>query len=181
MRVISGRAKGHRLTAPRSNRVRPALDKVKEAIFNILCDVTDEKVLDLFAGCGSVGIEALSRGAALVVFVEEWGPAVNAIKKNLAHCKLTDGARVMKSAVSGAIRKLDSNGQLFDLIFVDPPYEKNLVNPTLKLIANSSIIHENSLIVVEHHPKEPIIEHPSLTLTDSRKYGQTRISFLKRS
>lgn len=178
MRVISGKAKGHRLTAPKSPRLRPALDQVKEAVFNILFDVSGARVLDLFAGCGSVGIEALSRGAASATFVEEWREAADAIERNLKHCKLEDGAKIMRTTVARAIRALDRAGECFDLVFVDPPYEKDLVNPTLALLAESGIIHKDTLIVVEHHPKEPIDEGIDLILTDSRKYGQTRIAFL---
>ncbi|MFH0799227.1 MAG: 16S rRNA (guanine(966)-N(2))-methyltransferase RsmD [Pseudomonadota bacterium] len=181
MRVISGTAKGRRLVAPVSQRVRPALDKVKEAIFDILFDVSDVQVLDLFAGSGSVGIEALSRGAAEAVFVEEWLPAVTTIHKNLELCRFADRAIVMKSTVKAAIARLERKGRSFDLIFVDPPYLKNLVNPTLSLLASSSIVLESSLIVVEHHPKEPPDAAEGLTLTDSRKYGQTCVSFLKKS
>jgi len=181
MRVISGKAKGHKLVAPKSARVRPALDQVKEAIFNILFDVTDARVLDLFAGCGSIGIEALSRGASNATFVDDWGPAIDTIRKNLDHCKLTGSAKVMKMPVAKAVKILDSKNEKFDLIFVDPPYEKNLVDKTLKQLADSSLLHEDSIVVVEHHPKEPISEHKSLALTDSRKYGQTHISFLRRN
>ena len=181
MRVIAGSAKGRRLSAPASKRVRPALDQVKEAIFNILFDVTGARVLDLFAGSGSIGIEALSRGARLAVFVEEWGPAVASMQKNLERCKFTDRARVMKSTVSRAIASLRREGQLFDLVFVDPPYLKNLVQPTLKKISSAGILANDGLIVTEHHPREEIGEVSGLLLTDSRKYGQIRVTFLRPS
>ncbi|MBT3181083.1 MAG: 16S rRNA (guanine(966)-N(2))-methyltransferase RsmD [Deltaproteobacteria bacterium] len=180
MRVISGKAKGHKLVAPKSAKVRPALDQVKEAIFNILYDVSSAQVLDLFAGSGSIGIEALSRGAFHAVFVEEWGPAIECIRRNLQHCKLTDGATIMKMPVHLAIKTLNKKDRPFDLIFVDPPYEKDLVNKTLDQLANSVLVDENTMIIVEHHPHEPIDEPKTLILTDSRKYGQTDISFLKR-
>lgn len=181
MRVISGKAKGHKLYAPSSARLRPALDRVKEAIFNILFDVSETRVLDLFAGCGSIGIEALSRGAAFAVFVEEWRPATDSIRRNLSHCKLDQLARIMSMQVSKAIKRLERDGEEFDLIFVDPPYMKDLVNPTLRLIAASSIAKPDSIIVVEHSPKEPIGEICNLALTDKRKYGQTSVAFLKRT
>ncbi|HPW44825.1 MAG TPA: 16S rRNA (guanine(966)-N(2))-methyltransferase RsmD [bacterium] len=179
MRVISGKVKGRRLKAPNSDKVRPALDQVKEAIFNILFDVEDLSVLDLFAGCGSVGIEALSRGAKSVVFVEIWDKAVESIRENLEHCKLSESATVMKMPVSRAIDVLSRREASFELIFVDPPYLQDLVNPTLEQLSHSGIAHKNSIIVVEHHPKEPVSVPASLILTDSRKYGQTRVSFLK--
>lgn len=181
MRVIAGQAKGHRLVAPASPRVRPALDKVKAAIFNILFDVEGARALDLFAGSGSVGIEALSRGAGEAVFVEEWDRAVAAIRKNLDHCKLGDRARIIAGTVRAGIARLSRRGEPFDLIFVDPPYLKALVQPTLKLLSASPLVSAETVIVVEHHPKEPIGAIPGLTLTDSRKYGQTCVSFLRRS
>ncbi len=178
MRVISGTARGHKLVAPKGQRVRPALDKVKGAIFNILFDVSEASVLDLFAGSGAVGIEALSRGAARAVFVEEWSEAADSIKRNLAHCKVTELGRILKMSVERAIRLLDREGCKFDLIFIDPPYLKGLVNPTLASLCASSLAHKGTILIVEHHPKEPIEPPEGLALTDSRKYGQTLITFL---
>lgn len=181
MRVIAGTAKGLKLEAPKGDRVRPALDKVKGAIFNILFDVTGLSVLDLFAGTGAVGIEALSRGASVAVFVEAWKPAALTIRKNLEHCKLNDKARIIEDRVSSAIRRLNKNAKCFDLVFVDPPYLKNFVNSTLTQLSKSRILGENSQIIVEHHPKEPIKDIEGLVLTDSRKYGQTLIDFVRRT
>lgn len=179
MRVISGTAKGLKLTAPTGNRTRPALDQVKEAIFNILFDVSGMRVLDLFAGSGSVGIEALSRGARSATFVDEWNKAAEIIRKNLLHCHLDDRATVIRSQVDRAMERFDRKGEKFDLIFVDPPYQKDLVIPSLRRLSASSIATEDAIIVVEHHPKEPIDDIPGLRLTDSRKYGQTLITFLE--
>lgn len=178
MRVIAGSAKGHKLIAPAGDRVRPALDKVKGAIFNILYDVTDAAVLDLYAGSGAVGIEALSRGAKEAIFVEAWEPAIEAIRRNLAHCKLAERATILHSPVSRAIGLLTRKGRTFDLVFVDPPYLKDLVGPTLLQLADSPLLAPGALVIVEHHPKEPIGAIPRLALTDTRKYGQTLISFL---
>lgn len=181
MRVIAGIAKGHRLVAPTSPRVRPALDKVKAAIFNILFDVTDARVLDLFAGAGTIGIEALSRGAREAIFVEEWDRAVASIRKNLSHCKLEGRVRIMACSVRAGIARLSRRGEAFDLIFVDPPYLKNLVNPTLAALSASPLVSAATLLVVEHHPKEPIGAVEGLSLTETRKYGQTCVSFLRRA
>lgn len=178
MRIISGTAGGLKITAPKSDRTRPALDQVKEAVFNILFDVSGLRVLDLFAGSGSIGIEALSRGAESATFVEEWDKAVECIRKNLAHCSLESNARILKMQVKKAIAMLSRKEEKFDLIFVDPPYLKNLVNETLSSISRAGIMQPQAVIVVEHHPKEEIREIEGLSLTDQRKYGQTRISFL---
>lgn len=181
MRVIAGIARGHRLVAPDSPRVRPAQDKVKGAIFNILFDVSGTRVLDLYAGSGAVGIEALSRGAREAVFVEAWERASACIRRNLEHCKLSDRAEIMTCTAAAAIRRLGRRKAPFDLIFVDPPYLKGLVTPTLEDLAYSPLLSRETTVVVEHHPKEPIGPIAGLALTDQRKYGQTRVAFLKRS
>jgi 16S rRNA (guanine966-N2)-methyltransferase len=181
MRVISGRAKGRKLAGPRSKSIRPALDKVKEAVFNILFDVSGLDVLDIFAGTGSVGIEALSRGCRRATFIDNSISAVGLIRKNLLLCGFKNLATVIKSSASQAIKRLSKKGLVFDLIFVDPPYLQNLVNPTLELLSKSKLLKPGSIIIVEHHPKEPILPPDGLVVFDSRKYGQTLVSFLKRA
>ncbi len=179
MRVITGTAKGRKLVAPKSNKVRPALDKIKEAIFSILFDVTELNVLDVFAGSGSIGIEALSRGASHVTFIENFQPALDAIHKNLDSCGFSKQATVIKASAKIALLGLSKKNEKYDLIFVDPPYLKDLVNSTLAIIANSILLQARTKIVVEHHPKEPILEHENLSLIETRSYGQTCISFLE--
>jgi len=178
MRVITGRAKGRRLFAPSSNKIRPALDKVKESIFNILFDVNGLDVLDIFAGTGSVGIEAISRGAHHATFIENMPIAIKAIEKNLSICGFAGDASIIALPMNLAIKKLSKKEGKFDLVFVDPPYLKNLVNITLRLLSESGILKKDSIIVVEHHPKEPIEDDTGLVLLDYRKYGQTLVSFL---
>lgn len=180
MRVISGEAKGRRLFGPRSVKIRPALDKVKEAIFNILFDVKSLRILDIFAGTGSIGIEAISRGASVAVFIDDNPAAVETIKKNLTLCGFKkDRTQIIKAKMQTALKRLLKKGDSFDIIFVDPPYLKNLVNPTLKILANSNLLNPGTVIVIEHHPKEPVAAPEGLKLFDERKYGQTLISFLK--
>lgn len=179
MRVITGSAKGHALKAPDTLAVRPAADKVKGAIFNILGDVSGVCSLDLFAGSGSVGIEAISRGASHCTFVEADPKVADYIERNLKHCKLENQADIFIQKVDKAIPWLDKKGKRFDLIFVDPPYDKNLLNPTLELLTrHSSILTAHTLIVCEHSPRELPLEE-TLEITDQRKYGQTFISFIK--
>ncbi|MBI2093006.1 MAG: 16S rRNA (guanine(966)-N(2))-methyltransferase RsmD [Deltaproteobacteria bacterium] len=179
MRVISGTAKGRKLYAPRTHNIRPALDKVKGAIFNILFNVEGLRVLDLFAGTGAVGIEALSRGATHCTFVDAADEAVTIIRKNIALCSFEDRAKLFPKRVDVSIDYFAKHEQKFDLIFVDPPYLKDLVNPTLEKIANAGILAPTGRIIVEHHPKEPIQSPISpIFLVDQRKYGQTLISFL---
>lgn len=181
MRVITGEAKGRRLLSPKSSKIRPALDKVKGSIFNILFDVSGMTVLDLFAGTGSMGIEALSRGAKHAVFVDDLDAAILLIKKNLKLCGFEKRADVYRSDVITAIKRLSKQGRSFDIIFVDPPYLKNLVNSALKALSLGKLTSPSSIIIVEHHPKEPVGDIEGLTVSDSRKYGQTIITFLKKT
>ncbi len=174
MRIISGTHKGRTLHGPKSDRIRPAIDKVKQAIFNILGDVSGLQVLDLFAGTGSVGIEALSRGATHATFVDQLPEALQLIKKNLEMCQLLHRAKIVKVGVQN-FEPLQS----YDLIFVDPPYDKSIVTPTLRQIASQKILAPNGFIIVEHSPRELPEEVSGLELIDQRKYGQTLVSFLK--
>ena len=180
MRVIAGSAKGRRLIGPKSDRIRPALDKVKEAIFNILGDIDHLRVLDLFAGTGSIGIEALSRGAGHVVLADSGPEALQIIRKNLEICRFSNKASILKVRLPADISRIAKKQAPFDLIFVDPPYDRNLVGPTLRKIAEEKILAPRGTAVVEHSPREEIREECGLVLTDQRRYGQTRISFLRR-
>lgn len=178
MRVISGSAKSLQLKAPATNKVRPAADKVKGAIFNILGEMSDLRVLDLFAGSGSVGIEALSRGAKHCIFVEADRSIAAYIQKNLQHCKLETQSNILIQKVDKALAWLAKKEENFDLIFVDPPYDKNLLNPTLQQLVQSHLLHSETMIVAEHSPRE-IPDEERLEISDCRKYGQTYISFMK--
>ncbi|MBL7685602.1 MAG: 16S rRNA (guanine(966)-N(2))-methyltransferase RsmD [Deltaproteobacteria bacterium] len=181
MRVIAGSAKGHRLQSPQTLKVRPATDKVKGALFNILGNIEGLKVLDLFAGTGSVGIEALSRGAATCHFVEADRHIATYILKNLSHCHFENQGNLLQKRVDWALKYFHQKQQYFDLIFVDPPYDQNLVNPTLKEIDSFELLSLGGWIVVEHSPRENILKQERLEIFDERSYGQTRISFLKRT
>lgn len=159
--------------------MRPVLDQVKEAIFSILFSVEGAEVLDLFAGTGAMGIEALSRGAASATFVDVDPRATGLITRNLDSCHLHDRATVLTFHVERAIRQCGHQGTQFDLIFIDPPYEKSQVNPALAQVARRGVLRAGGRIVIEHHPHEAIQAPEGLALTDQRKYGQTLISFLQ--
>jgi 16S rRNA (guanine966-N2)-methyltransferase len=182
VRVIAGSAKGRTLIGPKSHAIRPALDKVKGAIFNILFDVTDLNVLDVFAGTGSIGIEALSRGARYAVFLDASPEAIGVIQKNLELCRFNETAKILRAKLPEDLRTVAkrSGVESFDLIFVDPPYDKDLVNPALRRIAELKLLAEGGRIIVEHSPRETIQDHPGLNLKDQRNYGQTLISFLEK-
>ncbi len=180
MRVITGSAGGIRLAVPKSG-VRPTMDRVKAAIFSSLGDaITDARVLDLFAGSGALGIEALSRGAASVLFVEEDRQLTEAIEKNLAKTKL-DG-RVRRQEVFEFLQR-SSRTERFQIIFADPPYEKTksgerFIEKLLKNEALAQLLEPNGVFVLEKRSTE---QTPVTTLWDIvrvRKYGSTEVLFL---
>ena len=179
MRIISGREKGRTLIGPKSIKIRPALDKVKQAVFNILYNVEGLNVLDLFAGTGSVGLEAISRGARQCVFVDDGKEALDIIHKNSALCKFQNEAVVLKRKIPEKIDDVFKKFGPFDLIFVDPPYDQDLVNPTLEVIAQAKPLTDNGRILIEHSPRELVQEIAGFKKYDERKYGQTLVSFLK--
>ncbi len=177
MRVIAGEAKGRRLKMVPGSSTRPIGERVKEALFAILGgQVVDALFLDLFAGTGSVGIEALSRGARGAVFVDQSRRAVTTIKDNLAHTGLDDRARVMRADVFAFLKKGDL--EPFDLIYVAPPQYRGLWAKTLRALDASSLLAPDGLVVAQIHPKEyQPLKLYTLTLTDQRRYGSTMLCF----
>ncbi len=181
LRVISGRLKGKRLFSVKGRSLRPTSDRVREAIFDILQgQIAGRKVLDLFAGTGALGIEALSRGASSAVFVENSPASLSALQRNLVECRLQDSASVLNKEVLSGIRFLEMQRVTFDLVFLDPPYGRGLTRKTLEAVAQSSVIDRETLMIAEHSSQEDIEEIPHLEITDQRKYGGTRVSFLLR-
>jgi 16S rRNA (guanine(966)-N(2))-methyltransferase RsmD len=180
MRIISGISKGKKLRTLRGQAIRPTSDRVKESIFNILGqEVEGKHVLDLFAGTGNLGIEALSRGAVRAVFVEKEKLAIDLIKKNLSHCGFDDRSRIITGAVERAIRLLRRKGEVFDLIFMDPPYQKGLVQKTLDILHTQPLYHEDSILVIEHDRREPLSESmEEWVLVRKRQFRDTVVSFI---
>ncbi len=149
MRVISGNNRGMQLLAPEGMDTRPTQDRIKETLFNMIAfDVPDAYFLDLFAGSGQMGIEALSRGAMEAVFVEKDKNAINCIEKNIAKARLEDSSKVLKMEVSAALNSLNSHGP-FDIVFMDPPYNKEIEKAVLNQLKDKSFITEDTLIIVE--------------------------------
>lgn len=172
MRIIAGSRKGHTLFAPRGQETRPTSDRVRENVFNILGPVDGAIVLDLYAGSGAMGLEAMSRGAARVVFVESDADAVHAIERNLDKLRLQ--ATILRRDAIAALGAEASAGRKYDLVLVDPPYA---VYPDLEpQLARylPSVLAENGVLVVETEARfEP--ELP-LAQRTSRKYGRTRVT-----
>lgn len=154
IRIIGGAFKGRRLKMLRSPLVRPMSAKLREALFNILGDrLRDAVVLDGFAGTGSIGIEALSRGARTVVFVDDFYPAIKIIKDNLTKCEAEDRARVMHQEFNRAVIRLAKEKARFDLIFLDPPYKLLEERNPLKVIKKREILNAKGMIVLRHFRK----------------------------
>jgi 16S rRNA (guanine966-N2)-methyltransferase len=176
MRVIAGSRKGHRLVAPHGVETRPTSDRVRENIFNLVGPLDGARVLDLFAGSGALGIEALSRGAASAVFVEHDPEALRAIERNLDHLRLT-GARVVRDDVLRTIAEEATAGAKYDLVLVDPPY--GMLTEIQPRLARHlpSLLAANGLVVLETDARaEPELPLPIRT---SRKYGGTRVTLFE--
>ncbi|HXV79666.1 MAG TPA: 16S rRNA (guanine(966)-N(2))-methyltransferase RsmD [Candidatus Binatia bacterium] len=179
MRVIGGNARGRHLKVPKGHTLRPTAGRVKEALFNILPhDLSGTKVLDLFAGTGNLSIEALSRGAAAAILVDRSAGSGKTIRENLRRLGLTDRTQLWIMPVPRALRLLGRQGETFDLIFLDPPYERNWIGRTLKLIGQGKLLGESGVLIAEHSLREKVEpRYGSLVLHDQRRYGSTLLSF----
>lgn len=182
MRIIGGEFKSRRIVFPKSRLTRPMTDRGKETIFNILSGLLSNKwILDLYAGSGSLGLEALSRGAQHVTFVDRAPWAVRAIQKNLKSLGLEHRARVLQADALRVIDKLAREGQLFSLVFVDPPFHQGLVKKTLIKLDRSVILTPFTSVVVGHSRLEELpASLQTLRLTRTKRIGQACLSFLFR-
>lgn len=181
MRIIAGKLKGRKLTAVQGLHTRPTADRVREALFNILGRKTmDANVLDLYAGTGALGIEALSRGARSAVFVDHAQQALTVLRKNLAHCGVQQIAQVFRWDITKNLNCLRGFANTFNLVFMDPPYKKAMIRPTLLHLTQIECLAADALVVVEHDPDEYVDPAAiALRLVDQRRYGQTLLSFLE--
>lgn len=152
MRVISGSAKGNTLKGPPSTATRPMTDKIRQALFNTLAslEVIPDRVLDLYAGTGSIGIEALSRGAEWADFVDQSSAACAVVRANLAHTKFTDQSRVHQSSAGNYLNRQE---EPYDLIVLDPPYADPEILQTLERVATSALVQSGTIVVVGHWPR----------------------------
>lgn len=176
MRIVRGTLGGRVLRAPHGAETRPTSEKVREAIFNILPDVEGMQVLDMFAGSGALGIEALSRGAAHATFIDQGKPALAAVRANLRELGLEDRATVLAGdAVSLGARHLPASP--WQLVFVDPPYRSDLAVRAVQTLAH---LAPEAVIVIEHDRRNaPPDGIGSLVRTDQRRYGDTLVSFYR--
>lgn len=182
MRVIAGRFKSRKLKFPKTKDIRPATDRNKETIFNILGqDFTGLDVLDIYAGMGSLGIEALSRGAKRATFIDNSPVAIDYIKENLKTLDLEREAVILKADALQAIPRLFKRQgilETYDVLFIDPPYNKGLVKKTLLMIEQFDILSAHGKIVVEHTRQEELPALKNFFLERTNHYGITCLSFL---
>jgi 16S rRNA (guanine966-N2)-methyltransferase len=178
MRIIAGAFKGRRL-APVKGLIRPTSAKVREAVFSILgAEVLGARVLDLFAGTGALGIEALSRGAAEAVFVEDHPEALKVLRRNLEALGLLNRTTVWPLPVTTALKKLAGRGERFGLAFMDPPYGGGESVAALSALASLNLLWPRARVVVEHSRRENLPEERgALTRLEVRRYGDTQVAF----
>lgn len=177
MRVIAGRFGGRRLLDAPKEGVRPTSDRVREALFARLGALDGCRVLDLYAGTGTLGIEAVSRGAAHAVFIERSRPALAVLERNLAVLGLVEEGvvRVVRGDVATALRRLARDAEPFDRVFIDPPYESGEAVRALEALVAGRLLAPDAEVVVEASRRHPVAAVSGLALVDERRYGDTLI------
>jgi 16S rRNA (guanine966-N2)-methyltransferase len=182
LRIIAGKYRGRRLVSLRGQRLRPTADRVREAIFSILGnDLSGTAVLDLFAGTGAMGLEALSRGAASVVLVEQHPAALRLLARNLAALGNPGQVTVKKMDLTRGLKGIEHQKWQFDLVLLDPPYRLGLTETCLLDLGKGTLLNPGGVVVSEHAEDEAIAPtYGCLRLRDKRLYGSTAVSFYHR-
>lgn len=185
MRIIAGSARGRPVKGPRasSRHIRPTADRVRESLFNVLGQWLDGvSVLDLYAGTGALALEAVSRGAAEAVLVDQDREALALCRENTAALGFGDRVQILPLAVARAALQLGKSGQHFGLIFADPPYAARMVAELLELVEAHVLLAPEGTLVVEHDKREDApLEHAGFSRTDQRSFGDTRVSIYRRT
>jgi 16S rRNA (guanine(966)-N(2))-methyltransferase RsmD len=178
MRLTGGVDKGHSLVSPRGIDIRPTSDRVRESLFSILGPLDGEVVLDLFAGAGTLGLEALSRGASSAWFVDRNPRSLKALQESVARLGYDDRVHLLRRDAASAVAQLAQLEPRFDLVFLDPPYGSPDLEPTLRALGGSGLVTPDGRVVAEHD-REDVLEprYGALVRTDSRRYGRTILSF----
>ncbi|MTI09449.1 16S rRNA (guanine(966)-N(2))-methyltransferase RsmD [Curvivirga aplysinae] len=182
MRIISGRFKGAKLEAPKGHDTRPTSDRTRESLFNLLLNGKFSKQLrnrpfaDIFAGTGAVGLEAISRGASKGYFLENGRHALPHLEANITKCRVEDEARIFRVDASKPPRAPEACG----IIFIDPPYGKDLINICLTPLIEKGWLAEDGVVITQGHPADPVSVPKGFEIADERKYGAALLFFLKR-
>jgi 16S rRNA (guanine966-N2)-methyltransferase len=181
MRVIAGKARRHNLLAPSGLDVRPTTDRTKETLFNILnMSIYDANFLDLFSGSGAIGIEALSRGAQRTHFVESSKDALKCIEKNLENTRLKESALIYRTDVINALEELYNNNYKFDIIFMDPPYNKGWEERIVPLIQQYDLLRDQGIIICESsiETKYEFINSTNYIISKEKLFKTNKFTFL---
>jgi 16S rRNA (guanine(966)-N(2))-methyltransferase RsmD len=181
MRIVGGMLGGRRLKAPRGMETRPTAERVREAMFNILgAPPPRAHVLDLFAGAGTLGLEALSRGAARAVFVERSRAAVRCLTENAAALGVDDMIKIHCADATRSLARLEREGERFDWLFVDPPYRNGHAERALALLGASELVLAGGVVVAEADRREPFAQrYGRLSRESCRRYGDTQVLFFR--
>lgn len=182
MRIIAGSARGRKILPPCGmETTRPTLDRVKENMFNIIQGyVPYSKAVDVFAGTGSLGLEAVSRGASECYLVDRNPVSFSLLKQNVENLKFEDKCKCINMDSYDALKSFAKEGLCFDLIFIDPPYKKNMIPKAVDIVSENSLLSKKGLIVTKIDYSEEIFEgNDSITMVDHRKYGKTIICLYK--
>jgi 16S rRNA (guanine(966)-N(2))-methyltransferase RsmD len=181
LRVLAGALKGRRLVTPRGSTTRPTADQVRIALMDTLTPrLPDARLLDLFAGAGGVGLEALSRGAAHATFVERDARAVAALRANVETLGVAEQTRVERADVRTALERLAREGERFEVVFLDPPYDEDAVMPTLERLGALPLVLPDGLVIAQHLTKRPPAEVVGrLRAYRTRRFGETTLTFFR--
>jgi len=181
MKVISGTLKGRNILGYNIDGTRPTMDRVKESLFATIQDyIKDSTILDLFAGSGNLGIEAISNGAKHCYFIDNSKEAINTIKNNIQNLNIKDKSTITLSDWKKALNDFSNKNIKFDLIFIDPPYDYNVYEKILDKVNTLDILNDNGLIILEHHNLKIKDKYNSLTLYKEKKYGNKSVNIYKK-
>lgn len=181
MRIIAGKARGHKLIPPATMETRPTLDRVKEAIFStIQLYIPEAVVVDVFAGTGSLGLESASRGASEVYLFDKSSVTFPLLKQNVENLKFQDFCFPINTDAYEGMKKLAIKGKKFDIIFIDPPYCKEMIPEAMKIVSDNELLNDNGIIVTKIDTIEEIYEgYDNIKLIKSKKYGNTTVCYYK--
>jgi len=183
MKIIGGDAKGRPIPLPRGCRIRPTAERVKKSLFDILHPIAGKSFLDLFAGSGNIGLEALSRGACFANFVETNMHLVKTIQAALDQLGFSERAEVINVDTERGLEYLFHRGSRFDILFADPPYDEGLVWRTLQWLEKEDVLKKDGIVVCQHSVREELkgLQVEAYVIADQRCYGDTMLSFLHKS
>ena len=180
VRIIAGEFRGRKLFTPKDMSVRPTADRVREAVFNILQnEIPDRRVLDLFAGSGAFGLEALSRGARLAAFVDADPAHMELLERNIALLGAEARTKTLRMDFERAILTMAGKGNKFDIVYVDPPYQAGYYEKALELLFTMRILNRDATVVVEHPAELELTIPAGCAVRDKRKYGKTAVTLIQ--